>query len=168
MAPGQRVVHVVAVIQVESFLGAQPDVPQATQLDRIRFFVTEQRIGQFVPLRLGPQPILARVRVPHLQVVQGDFHAVPGALVRPDRERLALYTITNVLVLRQRISEDNNRQPTLNICIRTIFVYDVFCVYRSAAYPQDLIRINEALMAGGGAAKKLSSGEVRGVATICA
>lgn len=125
MAPGQRVVHVVAVVQVESFLGAQPDVPQATQLDRIRFFVTEQRIGQFIPLRLGPQPVLARVRVPHLQVVQSYFHAVSGALVRPDRERLALYkhrnaTIYNTLTLcSNHVNNTFRRRPTLEI--RTYF-----------------------------------------------
>lgn len=89
MAPGQRVVHVVAVVQVEPFLGAQP-VPQAAQLDRVRFLVAEQQIGRFLARRLGPQLILARVRVSHFQVVQSDFHAVPGTLVRSNGERLAL------------------------------------------------------------------------------
>lgn len=90
MTPGQRVVHVVAVVQIESFFGAK-SVPQAAQLDGIRFLMTEQRIRRIVPGRFRPQLILARVRIPHLQVVQSNFHTVPGALVRPDGERFALY-----------------------------------------------------------------------------
>lgn len=111
MAPGQGVVHVVAVVQVEPFLGAEP-VPETAQLDGIRFLVTEQRIRRLFPGRFGPQLVLARVHVSHFQMIQSDFHAVPGALVRPDGERLALrYT--------QRTVENDSQKLCPNYVFRT-------------------------------------------------
>jgi len=89
MTPGQRVVHVVAVVQVKPFLGAE-SVPQATQLDGIRFLVTKQWIRRLFTWCLGPQLILARIRISHLQVIQCNFYAVFSALVRSDGKRLAL------------------------------------------------------------------------------
>lgn len=89
MTPGQGIVHIVAVIQVETFLGAE-SVSQTAQLDGIRFLMAEQWIRWLFSRRFRPQLILARVRVSHLQVVQSDFHAVSGALVRTDGKSLAL------------------------------------------------------------------------------
>lgn len=90
MTSGQRVVvHIVAVVQVEPFFCADP-VPQTAQLDGIRFLVAKQRVGRLFPRRFGPQLILSRIRVSHLQVVQSDFNTVSGTLVRSDGKRLAL------------------------------------------------------------------------------
>lgn len=89
MTPGQRVVHVVAVVQVKPFLSAK-SVPQAAQLYGIRFLVTKQWIRWLFTWGLGPQLILTWVHVSHLQVIQCNFYAVFGTFVGSDGKRLAL------------------------------------------------------------------------------
>jgi hypothetical protein len=98
MTPGQRVVHVVAVVQVKPFLSAK-SVPQTAQLDGIRFLVTKQWIWRLFTWRLGPQLILTRIRVSHLQVIQCDFYAVFSTLVRSDGKRLTLCTHTHIHII---------------------------------------------------------------------
>ena len=69
MTPGDRVVHVIAVVQVEAVLAAET-ITQATELYGERTLVTDERVRRFVTGRLRPQLKMSAVQTTHLQMLQ--------------------------------------------------------------------------------------------------